>query len=347
MQCLNCGFENIPGTPTCVRCQSVLNVGEVGVIPRRASALRLSTRVLRVWYWMATRLPTLPRWLPRWRPTTFEPVSWFSLALTLVLPGLGHLREGHRRTALILFGLWLTFLLAAIVTVTGPWSMWWLIGAISVHAVALISLQAGNLAFERMLVRFLFGVLLYIGLQWLVYMPLAHLAGRVVVPLQLVNFAGGPVLSGGDGILYEGPWLRPAAFARGEVVVYTIGPVQGTIPGRGHVAIFIREGLGVDRVLGLPGERVQFKDGVLLINGNPVDPPVVPLGTLVMPRMDVRLGPQEYAIIPSQLNLNLPPAYGGGVPWDMVRPLTVIPEDRILGRVLWRVHPWRHAGAVH
>ncbi len=339
MECLNCGFENIPGTPTCVRCQSVLNVGEVGVIPRRASSLRLATRLLRAWYWLATRLPNLTAHLPRWRPVTFEPVPWLAVILTLVLPGLGHLQEGHRRFGRILLGLWLAFLLAAVVTLTGPWSIWCLMGAITVHAAALISLQAGNLAFERILVRLLFGLALFLGLQWLVYVPITGLLEHAVVPLHLTNFTSGPVLSGGDGILYEGPWLRPANFTRGELVVYMIGPIHG--PG-----FLLREGLGVDRVIGLPGEQVQFRDGVLLINGAPVDPPVTPLGAWVLPVLDMTLGPHDYAIVPSQLRLILPHARDP-VPSDTLRSLTVVPEDRILGRVLWRVRPWRHAGTVH
>jgi hypothetical protein len=344
MECLNCGFENIPGTPTCVRCQSVLNLGDVGVIPRRASSLRLATRLLRVWYWARTRWPASPRWLPRWRPTTFAPVPWRALALTLVVPGLGHIQQGHRRSGLILLGLWFVFLVAAIVTVTGPLCPWSLNAAICVHAIAFIALQVANLAFERTLVRLLFGALLFLGLRWLVYLPMTGLVEHVVVPLRLYNFASGPVLSGGDGILYEGPWLRPATFARGELVTYRIAEIQGHY---GHAAIFIRAGFGVDRVLGLPGERVQFKDGVLLINGAPLDPPVTPIGPWVFPRLDTKLGAGEYLIIPSQLILNVPAAYGGHVPLDMVRPLTVIPESQILGRVLLRVRPWRHAGRVH
>jgi len=343
MECLNCGFENIPGTPTCARCQSVLNLGDVAVVPRRASSLRLVTRVLRGWYWFRTRLPTLPGLLPHWRPLTFEPVAWRALALTLVVPGLGHLREGHRRFGWVLLGLWLAFLLAAVVTVAGPWSIWWLMGAIAVHATALTSLQAANLAFERILVRMLFGALLFLGLQWLVYVPITRLVEHVVVPLQLVNFASGPVLSNNDGILYEGPWVRPATFARGELVVYSI-PAFGT-EGR-HGGYFVPEGFGVDRVLGLPGERVQSRDGVLTINGVPAEPPVTPLGGWPFALDDVTLGPYEYAIIPSQLALFVPNAMRGGLPSGVVRHLTVVSQERILGRVLLRVQPWRHAGTV-
>jgi hypothetical protein len=343
MECLNCGFENIPGTPTCARCQSVLNLGDVAVVPRRASSLRVATRLLRVWYWFSTQLPTLSRLLPRWRPVTFEPVPWRALALTLVVPGLGHLHEGHRRFGRVLLGLWLLFLLLAVATVAGPWSIWWLMGAITVHATALISLQAANLAFERILVRLLFGALLFLSLQWFVYRPITWLAQRVVVPLRLVNFGPGPVLSSNDGILYEGPWLRPATFARGDVVVYSIGGFHGRL---GHVGFIMQEGFGVDRVIGLPGERVQFQNGVLMINGAPLDLPVTPLGGWPFAAVDVMLGPYEYAIFPSQWAVLTPHAIRGGVPPDMLRPLTVVREDRILGRVLLRVQPWRHAGTV-
>ena len=339
MECLNCGFENIPGTPTCARCQSVLNLGDVAVVPRRASSLRLVTRVLRGWYWFRTRLPTLPGLLPHWRPLTFEPVPWRALALTLVVPGLGHLHEGHRRFACVLLGLWLAFLLLAVATVAGPWSIWWLMTAIVVHVAAIVSLFTANLLYERILIRLLFGVLLFLGLQWGLYWPATRLAQRVVVPLELTNLTPGPLLSAGDGILYEGPWLRPDTFARGALVVYSIPAFGGDA---GHGGYYMREGFGLDRVLGLPGERVQFRDGVLTINGVPPDPPVTPLWAWPIAALDVKLGPDEYAVIPSRLSLF---AYGR-IPSEVVRHLTVVPQEQMLGRVLVRVRPWRHAGVI-
>jgi hypothetical protein len=340
MQCPSCSFENVPGLPVCARCQSVLCLDQVSVVPRRASGLRLATRASRAWYRLRGRVGWAGCLLPRWRPLVFAPLPWSALAWTVLLPGLGSVRVGHRRLGGTLMAAWLACLLLALVTIAGPWNNWWLALAIAAHAAAFIALFAGNLAFEWIVVRMLFGALLFAGLQFGLYGPLGGLGRCLVVPLELTEFLPGPLLAPGDGILYQGSWLRSAAYARGDLVVYAIQEDRGS-------GIYVRAGLGLDRVLGLPGEHIRLRSHTITINGAPLPPGVAPLGRVPpLPDLDVTLGDGEYLILPSRLQLRLNAHAREEALVGIIGRVMVVRDSAVLGRVLCRVRPWRHLGVV-
>ncbi len=337
MQCPNCGFENIPGLPSCARCRSGLGLGDVVVVPRRASALRVTTRVLRVWYAVGFDLSLFWRWLRQPRSLTVAGAPAGSLACTLLLPGLGHIMARHKTFGRVVLVVWLVALLAALATLASPWSARCLLVAVFMHTLALMSLLAGpeGLSPAR---RTLLGLAVFFGLQWLWYLPWLLLVRGVIVPLPLTNMWYCQILQSGDGILHEGSWLCPDTFQRGELVVYDIPPLQS-----GHV--YVAAGLGLDRVLGLPSEHVQWDGDRLTVNGAELDPDTVALASLrYLREFDVRLTDHEYLIPPSRLRLNLS---GGGVDFEaLFWRLLVVPSERIRGRVFWRTWPWQRWGPV-
>lgn len=79
---------------------------------------------------------------------------------------------------------------------------------------------------------------------------------------------------------------------------FGICPIEGRIlasePKRGDVVVFRHPTQGVDfikRLIGLPGDRVQMKDGVLWLNGQQV--PTVPAGDFVE-KMERQGGAQQF-----------------------------------------------------
>ena len=113
-----------------------------------------------------------------------------------------------------------------------------------------------------------------------------------------------PTLAVGDRVLVEKISYRVRDPERGEVVVFQRPGSEGARSGvTGQLRSFL-EGLGlaqpdadidlIKRVIGLPGERVRVRKGVVLINGKPLDEPyaqpesrsfpatVVPEGQLFM-----------------------------------------------------------------
>jgi type IV secretory pathway protease TraF len=209
--------------------------------------------------------------------------------------------------------------------------------AIAVQAVALILLLSH--VPMNLLWRLALGALVMSGLYLGIYLPLATALHGFVIPLPVSNFLDSPTIRSGDGVLYEGRWLRPKTFARGDLVVYDIPTAVS-----GHV--WIAAGFGLDRILGLPGEHVRVSHGVVTIDGSALDASVGPLGSSPqMPTLDVTLRGDEYFIVPSRLNLTRQGNWADQW-WNLAPDLLVVPADRVRGRVIWRTWPWSRWGRV-
>ncbi len=339
MQCLNCGFENMPGQRRCGRCESSLTIEDISVEPHRASSLRLSTRWAQLQNSLVSGMTRalhfkLPSIIPRIR----TPNLWPALART-VIPGLGHLHLRHRVAGWVFLSLWLSLLIFSIITLPSDLSVWLLAGAITVHAAAVASVFSAELSFERIAVRAAFGILLFIALRQFVYSPIGSVAGSFWQPLLVPdNFTTGPVLNPGDGVLYEGAWLRPDQFDRGDIVYYRI-------PNDAGAGYRLLEGGGIDRVVGVPGDEVSIDGGRLTVNGVEPDSAHSPLGKPVfMPNAQISLREGEYAVIPTRIQFG---AASPAILKEVLPRLMIVPESSVYGRIRFRLQPWSRFGWIH
>lgn len=188
--------------------------------------------------------------------------AWLAALLSLLLPGLGQLYNRQVRLALALFIVYIILLKPVL----------WLIAAMPAEAVVPISAGMWLLALPGLLfvivqaashARRVKAVSLawfnrwyvYIGV-WVVAVVLQSVAELVPVPsIDAYNSPSGsmsPTLVEGD--YYQ---TRTLAFA-------------GRLPERGEIAIFRPPSEPdvdfVKRVIGLPGDRIQVRDGRLYIN---------------------------------------------------------------------------------
>lgn len=338
MQCPNCEMENMPGIATCVRCQSAMQGGDIVIFPGRASSLRLTSRLLSVWYRLFDGWQLNLEWLGRWRPITHEPIPWRAVWLTLVAPGLGHVQIHHRLAGRVLLGGWCGVLLLMLGSLATPWSLWFFTIAVIVHAFAFASLLAANLGFESWLVRALFGTMLFLALHYFVYNPLAALGRNFVEPVLVPDIQTNPVIASGDGLLCQGNWMRYTELQRGDLVYYEISAMSG--PGW-----YLREGFGVDRIVGLPGDVVEINDGELRVNGAPLPEPLRPLGAI--PRIKsyrCTVMSDRVLIIPTALRLMLGAEAAMGTAF--MDQFVMVGQDRIRGRIVWRLRPWARFGPI-
>lgn len=340
MQCVNCEFENIPGMQICVRCQSSLNFGEVAVEPPRARRWRLWTRFERIGHGLRSAIPNpsnILNSLSRFRPTLFHPVSFGALVWSII-PGMGHIKEGHKVFGRALLSIWLILILLSLMTLGLGWSWWCLAAAIAVHTVAVTSLLGANLGYESIVIRAIFGILLFWCIQFLIYQPVQWFAGRFYQPLPVSGLQGSTVVANGDGLLFEGAWLRPDEFVKGALVVYEIRA------GGDYQQGFVNAGLGLDRIVGVPGDHIEVTKGTLLVNHQPPKVGQEPLGSLFRPaNFSYQLGVNEYAILPSQLRFNV----HGAVQVDaLVQAVSRVRLEQVLGRVVFRLHPWNRFGRI-
>lgn len=337
MECPNCTFQNTPGLKACVRCRGLLDFSGVAIEPPRASEGRLSRR----WRGMrrsaghqiggavadAARAVRIPLRVG---------ISWNDL-LWSILPGMAQVRRGVRVLGWPLFVAWLGLLIGAVVIVGSPFATFLALSAISVHCLAVSLLFNSTLAGLPVVKRAGAGLLIYASIVSVIYAP-AYLAfSGVARVLEVRGVRSGPVITNGDTILYTGRWIRPAAFKRGDLVVYDIDRARtgGAI---------ITAGLGVERVLGVPGDHVRFDTTGVWVNGVEQVPELWPLGGVGrLPSLSLTAGPGEYIILPSALRWTTQGNVQGVVAQIMDR-VARVRDDHVRGRVVWRIRPWARAG---
>jgi signal peptidase I len=101
------------------------------------------------------------------------------------------------------------------------------------------------------------------------------------------------------------------------------GRLFGSLPKRGDVAVFINPNTGEDyikRIVGLPGDRIQVKEGVLIINGEPSKR--VRVGDYTVSDWD-----DTYQRPVTEVRYHYIETMPSGVVHDILGDPTVLPED--------------------
>ena len=336
MECPNCSFQNTPGLGSCVRCQSVLDLGGVGFTPPRASrsaVVRLAREVSRSARMRlhdatdalaAALAAALARRVPREVPT--------SEVLASVIPGMGQVLAGRRGVGWTLFGTWALSLLLALLNLGSPAGLLLVFGAVGVHctAVSLIlsPVQAGMSTTARAAAGLVTWAILVGGLYW----PLSLLGRQLFTTVYITGIVQSPILRNDDVLIATGEWTGPKSFAPGDVIVYHIPRVTGS-------GVMVAEGLGVDRILAGPGDTMQVENGELTINGRPVPGEQRPLGQMAkLSDVSVTAGSGEYIVLPSLLPMA---THGHNAPVSaMISRVSRVNTSQIVGRVVCRIRPW-------
>lgn len=329
MQCVNCGFENIPGLTTCARCQSTLDWGNVDYHPPRRKDSNLRQRFIR----------RMASW--RRRPRRFRRERHINHSVTvaitirdwlcLLLPGLPQMRTPYKRRGKALLGLWLAMLLL------GLWCGGWsssgaFIGlAIAVHTFSIALALARAMAMRRLIIRIICGLMTTILLYVLLYRPAGWLCDQIAVPVGIQGIIDNEQMRNGDTVWATSTWTTSGTFARGDLVLYRMHAM-------GNHGWMLREGYGLDRIVGLPGDTVVVADGRIWVNGVESLPGQRPL--LAVTRIgnySLNLGPDQYAIVPSQLALY---THGeAAMIRDALARSTSVPKGNIIGKVFLRSRP--------
>jgi hypothetical protein len=314
----------------------------VAVEPPRASRFRVVTQVRRVRYRLGGLTPDPSAWLARLRFLLPEQLDWRALAWSIV-PGLGHLRTDRPRLGWPLLTIWLVCVALTVLSVATVWNWLFYTAMVATHAVAVLSVFAACLAFERFIWRVLFGTLVFFCVQLAVYTPAVWLGTRILLPITIdYRFERSEYLSPRDGLLVAGPWLRASEFQRGDVVLYELRSA-------GSGEYIVHAGYSIDRVVGCPGDHVRIANGELMVNDSVPPRSQQPLGSVrIADGFDVHLGPREYAVLPTSLQLrsNLPPPRLRAVLRTVMFHTSVVNEEDITGKVLWRLRPLTRFGPL-
>ncbi|HEX4414787.1 MAG TPA: S26 family signal peptidase, partial [Lacipirellulaceae bacterium] len=252
----------------------------------------------------------------------------FSLGTMIrcLIPGWAHARRGNIYRGRMYFLTYIFLLLTGCLFFgTIPGSM--LVGlAFATHVASASDALVGQYSRVTDRLALTFGCATALGL--LIYLPVGFAVSQHAVPFGITrpieSFAAGDVL-----------WYNPSAtIANGDIILYSVP--ETTLIGENNHTRYVLQNQWISRVVAQSGQRIQAKLGKLYVDDQPISmaPPVnlsaqfeagivVPEGSyLVMPN----------SIVPETARINM----------NAWRNLSVIPRNRIIGKVFFRSQPlWR------
>ena len=173
--------------------------------------------------------------------------------------------------------------------------------------------------------------------RWLVRGLMAACVGLplLAVLLYALNPFGADSPDPRQRIVGHAPYRIPSSsmaptFEPGDIVVMRAGDRHRRTPQRGDVVIFRSPEDGnpwIQRIVGLPGERIAIEDGVVLADGRPLDEPHVRRARATTPYSrylpELAVPDGHYLLLGDNRDNSLDGRRTG-----------VIEEDRLMGRVV-------------
>ena len=171
-----------------------------------------------------------------------------------------------------------------------------------------------------------------VTLEWVGVVVLALVAAFLVKTFVLQTFfipsaSMEPTLHVGDRVFVNKLAYNFHSVRRGDVVVFTLPPGESA-------------GTGVDdlikRVIGLPGETIEARDGRIYIDGRALAEPWLPAGVSPvagLPLVKQRIPPNHYFLMGDNRGDSSDSRHFGP-----------IPDNLIVGRAFVRIWPFSHLG---
>lgn len=339
MQCLNCGFENVPGLDACVRCQSSLNLNGVDVLPPRKPKGLLG--------WIQGRrrprgllFQSVRRLVSRTFPFHPPQSSLLRVAILGLIPGLGQIRRGQKRVGRVFLFSWLLAMLLAIFLAGTPGG-WFVYGLLLfIHCVSFSHLAIPVMQNFGVIARILAGLAFFIFLNYGLYGSARWLLSGMVTPIQITNVQEGANLQRGDVVLCWGRFFREQKFYRGDVVLYSFSQDYRN-------GAYVREGLCLDRIVGMPGERLMTLERQIWVNGALLEKRFCPLNSVSTwsDKFIIQADSNQYLIIPSTAQIRLEHD-NEQIRKDFANNVFRVDKGSIVGKAFWRFRPLGRFGSL-
>lgn len=340
MQCPSCRFENMPGLDSCGRCGTSLTLAAatIDVHPPRASrAARRARRVIPTHLFYRARdaaLEARRAVAGSIVEDSYVPLPEPGILSRLIVPGWAHFHTGLRIRGAFFLAAYLPLILLGLArwgTFVGSVALGL---AFSVHASSAmdILIRQGTVRFPRMMAL---AAMVSLALAALVYVPAGLLLMRVAAPFAYMHDAA--PFRASDVVLVNRWAYAITSPRRGDVVQFRPanlirrGPAIQMVF---HMRLVYEEEELIDRILGLPGDRVVWDEGKLTINGESV--PWKPLIPERLPaHLEVAVPEHHYLILPTS-SASAEQARGSEAFWKMAG---LVRREDILGGAFLRVAP--------
>jgi signal peptidase I len=327
MQCVNCQFQNMPGSAVCGRCGTSLGLAattSIDVHPPRAGRWRKRVRqalpVRRAYFGMRDAAE-------RARSTRVAtPGCESAFLLRLAVPAWPQFHAGQRlRGHLVLWSFLACVLSGLLLLGTTAGSV--LLGlAFSVHTTGALDAVMLNFADCGTRDRWARAFLLSAAIGTAVYLPAGWLLTQIAEPHTMERPIG--PLNAGDVILVNAR-ARPLP---GRIVLYEVPGFREEVARTGHGVYQYFGGPAIERVIAGPGDEVRIEHGALTVNG--ATSRFVPLGAALPASLNVRVPADHCLILPAAMSLT--PLPDDVETWKRI---SVIPLTSVTGTVYARTHP--------
>jgi hypothetical protein len=184
---------------------------------------------------------------------------------------------------------------------------------ISVHAASIVYLEGRWLSDSRFSGRLLLGLATVFAVWALLYAPAMRFAERHwFIPLRV-----------GTKVVVINPGVDHRSLRRGDRVAYEVGDKYDRWAAQG---IVLNAGLGVDPVLGLPGDEIRFTREAVLVNEQPFP------RREWMPEEGELQVPENVWFIWPQIGIDIRGAAGVTQVPAVLQKAALVKRDKIIGR---------------
>ncbi len=151
------------------------------------------------------------------------------------------------------------------------------------------------------------------------------------------------VLSVGFRVTVVGPSMSPT-LENGEKILVNRISCKLFGPGQNDLIVFLPNGnekshYYIKRVIGLPGDRVQIKDGIIYINGEPFEEKieVSAIENPLLAEEEIVVGEDEYFVLGDNRNNSEDSRYAS---------IGNVKKEYIVGKAWCIVYPWNRFGLL-
>ncbi len=323
MQCPVCKFQNMPDEEFCTNCKAFLRAYGIPAYPPREKGFKK----IRIFFTYLAMLfdsysPSFERsdegkvrepidvignikfFLNPENPDQFWKKNRWIAAILSIIPGLGHLVLLQFRMALYFFGAFVLFILMYIAVPDTVLGVFMRAGIIGTMAIAILSTSPMDfLVSRRPSSRFLFSIIIYVFILFLIIRPFTNNCfdaicvdslGSVMLEKNIKN----------RKLFLNKLFFNPSKLRRGDIVIYEEDDYTS-----GGERIIRRSRNAFERIIGLPGDTVEFKDSLIYVNGEEIVNRNYPLsysGDGHLPDLKVELSELSFFIYPYSILSRIP-----------------------------------------
>lgn len=304
MLCRQCGINNPESNKVCFHCKSPLIALEDLKIDTHLKENHAQFRAVKN---TALRFQLIKDTLVRSiqflnHQHQFLKRPWLAAWLS-VIPGLGQIYNGQLFKAFPFLFSFITLVTLFVIYIKQDISNWLLYAACGVIIIAfmdafvtsIIKNQRGTVSKRQFFSLFFYGLFL-MGFTLLMLQWYAHGLFQLT---HINNDALSPYFQAGDYVCVNrcAYWFKNPQ--RGDIVFYAPDTTFEAEDTQGNLYIIGADN-AIERIIGLPGETVEFKNGIILINGTPLPQETYPLVTTSMPGfLKTTLSNDQYFILQS------------------------------------------------